>query len=123
MPPAIGAAVRRPRTGLRASPDAAAGAAGDHSRSSAPVTGAWTGPALTGSTRPALRASAPGTATGAAPAPTGHSAEPNASAPDGALGSVSSLALTGSGTDSPRVRPGEATAACGPQLFLTFGVE
>ncbi|HWU07759.1 MAG TPA: hypothetical protein VN520_15470, partial [Streptomyces sp.] len=70
-----------------------------------------------------LRTSVPGTVTGTVPAFAGHSAELNASAPGGAPGSVSSLAPAGSGTGSPRVRPGGATAACRPQLVLTFGVE
>ncbi|MFD5037012.1 hypothetical protein ACFWMX_10910 [Streptomyces sp. NPDC058378] len=95
--------------------------AGSHD--SVPVTGTPTGSAVTHDTRPALSTSVPGTITGAAPVSTDHSAEPAASAPGGALGSVTSLALTGSGTDSLRIRSGEATAACRPQLVLTFGVE
>lgn len=78
---------------------------------------------LTHTTRPALSASVPGTITGAAPVSTGHSAEPAASALDGALGSVLPLALTSSGTNSLRIWPSEATAACRPQLVLTFGDE
>ncbi|MFE4452285.1 hypothetical protein [Streptomyces sp. NPDC056796] len=88
-----------------------------------PATGARTGSAVTHDTRRALSTSVPGTITGASPVSPGHPAEPDASAPGGALGPVSSLALTSSGTDRLRVRSGEATAARGPQLFLTFGDE
>lgn len=94
------------------------------SRTAMPLSGARTGPPLTHSTRPAPAASVPGTHTGATSDPTGHPVEPNASAPGGALGPAHSLALTGSGTDLFRVRPGEAgTAARVPQLVLTFGAE
>lgn len=93
-------------------------------RTAMPPSGARTGPPLPHSTRPAPAASVPGTHTGATSDPTGHPVEPNASAPGGALGPAHSLALTGSGTDRLRGRPGEAgTAARVPQLVLTFGAE
>ncbi|MEU2680325.1 hypothetical protein ABZ638_25925 [Streptomyces sp. NPDC007107] len=101
--------------------DPTAGPAGSHDI--VPVTGTPTGSAVTHDTRPALSTSVPGTITGAVPVSTDHSAEPAASAPGGALGSVTSLALTGSGTDRLRIRSVEATVACRPQLVLTFGVE
>ncbi|MFD4899037.1 hypothetical protein [Streptomyces sp. NPDC058411] len=88
-----------------------------------PVTGTPTGSAVTHDTRPALSTPVPGTITGAVPVSTGHSAGPAASAPGGALSSVTSLALTGSGTERLRIRPGEATTAFRPQLVLTIGVE
>ncbi|MEW1615995.1 MULTISPECIES: hypothetical protein [unclassified Streptomyces] len=82
-----------------------------------PATGARTGPALTHDSRPALRAPVPGRITGATAVSTGRSVELIAPAPGGALGSAYSLALTGSGTHSPRVRSGEAgSAAYRPQL-------
>ncbi|MER5554618.1 hypothetical protein ABT001_23605 [Streptomyces sp. NPDC002793] len=65
----------------------------------------------------------PGLATGTAPVSTDHSAEPEASAPGGALGSATSLALTSSGTDRLRVWSSTATAAHRPQMVLTFGDE
>ncbi|MFE4213674.1 hypothetical protein [Streptomyces sp. NPDC056844] len=101
--------------------DPTAGSAGSHDI--VPVTGTPTGSAVTHDTRPALSTPVPGTITGAVPVSPGHSAEPAASAPGGALGSVTSLAPTGSGTDRPRIRSGEATAAFRPQLVLTIGVE
>ncbi|MFE9724291.1 hypothetical protein ACFYQ5_12060 [Streptomyces sp. NPDC005794] len=67
--------------------------------------------------------SALGTITGAAPVSTGHSAELEASALGGALGSTTSLASTSSGTDRLRIWSSEATAAHRPQLVLTFGDE
>ncbi|MFG3405137.1 hypothetical protein [Streptomyces sp. NPDC048142] len=90
----------------------------------APDTGARTGSTVTHDSRPALAASVLGTNTGATAVSTGHSVELSAPAPGGALGSAYSLAPTGSGTDSPRLRSGEAgSAAYRPQLVLTFGAE
>ncbi|MFE7750206.1 hypothetical protein [Streptomyces sp. NPDC057428] len=79
--------------------------------------------AVTHNTRPTLSTSVPGTMTGASAVSTGHSADLDATTLGGALDSASSLALTGSGTDSLRIWPSEATAACRPQLVLTFGDE
>ncbi|MFJ6855540.1 hypothetical protein ACIQM3_34300 [Streptomyces sp. NPDC091271] len=112
--------LRRTRGGAHASDPTAESA---ESHSIVPVTGTWTESAVPHNTRPTPSASGPGTITGAPSVSTGHSAELDASAPDGALGSVSSLALTSSGTDSLRNRSSEATAACRPQLVLTIGVE
>ncbi|QEU71664.1 hypothetical protein CP967_06540 [Streptomyces nitrosporeus] len=117
--------LRSARTAFRTSSDPA-GPAEEHS--TVPVTGTWTESSVTHNSRPALAATAPGTVTGASsastgPASTGRPAEPDATAPDGALGSVLSLARTGSGTDRPRIRPGGASAAWRPQLVLTFGAE
>ncbi|WP_069169310.1 hypothetical protein [Streptomyces griseus] len=87
------------------------------------VTGAWTGPASTHDTRPALTAPVPGTVTDALFDSTGSSVDRIAPAPAGAVGSGRPLAPAGSGTDRPRVRSSEVSAACGPQLVLTFGAE
>ncbi|GFM99961.1 hypothetical protein Sfulv_47720 [Streptomyces fulvorobeus] len=87
-------------------------------------TGAGTEPALPHSTRPAPSASVPGTITDATPLSTGYPVDPNATARGGALGSAYSFALTSSAQDSLRIRSGEASsAACRPQLVLTFGAE
>ncbi|MDQ0793367.1 DNRLRE domain-containing protein [Streptomyces sp. B1I3] len=109
------------RLAFRTSSEPSAGSAESHSI--VPVTGTWTESAVTYNTRPALAAPAPGTITDATSVSTGYSVDRNASAPAGALGSVHSLALTGSGTDSPRIWPSETTAAYRPQLVLTFGAE
>ncbi|MEV8229846.1 LamG-like jellyroll fold domain-containing protein [Streptomyces sp. NPDC079167] len=109
------------RLTFRTSSDPTAGSAESHSI--VPVTGTWTESAVTYNTRPALATSVLGTITGAASVSTDHSAELDASALGGALGSATSLALTGSGTDSLRIWSSEATAAYRPQLVLTFGVE
>ncbi|WST35123.1 DNRLRE domain-containing protein [Streptomyces sp. NBC_01166] len=109
------------RLTFRTSSDPTAGSAESHRI--VPVTGAWTESAVTYNTRPALSTSVLGTITGAASVSTDHSVELDASALDGALGSVTSLALTSSGTDSLRIWSSEATAAYRPQLVLTFGVE
>lgn len=67
--------------------------------------------------RPAPTASVLGTVTGATAVSTDPSVELSAPALGGALGSSYSLALTGSGTDSPRIRSSEAgSAASRPQL-------
>ncbi|CAM5368017.1 LamG-like jellyroll fold domain-containing protein [Streptomyces atroolivaceus] len=116
-----GQVLKSARLTFRTSSDSTAGSADSHSI--VPVTGAWTESAVTYNTRPALSTSVLGTITGAASVSTDHSAELDASALDGALGSVSSLALTSSGTDSLRIWSSEATAAYRPQLVLTFGVE
>ncbi|KPC78453.1 MULTISPECIES: DNRLRE domain-containing protein [unclassified Streptomyces] len=122
LPPApAGQVLRSARLTFRTSSDSTAGSADSHSI--VPVTGTWTESAVTHNTRPALSTSVLGTITGAASVSTGYSAELNASALDGALGSVFSLALTSSGTDGLRIWPSEATAACRPQLVLTFGDE
>ncbi|MEV4968389.1 DNRLRE domain-containing protein [[Kitasatospora] papulosa] len=122
LPPApAGRVPRSARLTFRTSSESAAGPADSHN--SVPVTGAWTESAVTYSTRPTLSTSVPGTITGASAVSTDHSADLGATALDGALGSVTSLAPTSSGTDSLRIRSSEATAACGPQLVLTFGDE
>jgi hypothetical protein len=113
--------LRSARLTFRTSSDSTAGSADSHSI--VPVTGAWTESAVTYSTRPTLSTSVPGTITGASAVSTDHSADLDATALDGALGSVTSLALTSSGTDSLRIWSSEATAACRPQLVLTFGDE
>ncbi|AGJ57956.1 MULTISPECIES: DNRLRE domain-containing protein [Streptomyces] len=121
-PPApAGRVLRSARLTFRTSSDSTAGSADSHSI--VPVTGAWTESAVTYSTRPTLSTSVPGTITGASAVSTDHSADLDATALDGALGSVTSLALTSSGTDSLRIWSSEATAACRPQLVLTFGDE
>uniref|UniRef100_UPI003C7D39A8 DNRLRE domain-containing protein n=1 Tax=unclassified Streptomyces TaxID=2593676 RepID=UPI003C7D39A8 len=121
-PPApAGRVLRSARLTFRTSSDSTAGSADSHSI--VPVTGAWTESAVTYSTRPTLSTSVPGTITGASAVSTDHSADLDATALDGALGSVTSLALTSSGTDSLRIWSSEATAACWPQLVLTFGDE
>jgi hypothetical protein len=89
-----------------------------------PVTGARTDSTVTHSSRPAPTAAAPGTITGATAVSADHSVELSAPAPGGALGSSYSLALTSSGTDSPRIWSVEAgSAAFRPQHVLTFGAE
>ncbi len=83
----------------------------------APATGARTDTSVTHNSRPAPAAPVLGTITGATAVSTDHSVELSAPAPGGALGSAYSLASAGSGTDSPRVRSGEAgSAASWPQL-------
>ncbi|MEV6263166.1 LamG-like jellyroll fold domain-containing protein [Streptomyces sp. NPDC051784] len=109
------------RLTFRTSSDSTAGSAESHSI--VPVTGTWTESAVTYNTRPALSTSVLGTVTGATSVSTDYSAELNAPALDGALGSVTSLALTSGGTDSLRIWSSEATAAYRPQLVLTFGDE
>ncbi|MFE7754502.1 hypothetical protein [Streptomyces sp. NPDC057429] len=118
-----GARIRgnRARLALRTSSDPKPSPA--ESRSTVPVTGTWTVPAVTHTTRPARAASVPGTITGASRASTGHAVDLDASAREGALGSLSSIAPARGGTDSPRVWPSEVSAACRPQLVLTFGAE
>lgn len=92
-----------------------AGSADGHHR--APATGARTDTSVTPNSRPAPAAPVPGTITGATAVSTDHSVELSAPAPGGALGSAYSLASAGSGTDSPRLRSGEAgSAASRPQL-------
>ncbi|WP_258044939.1 hypothetical protein [Streptomyces sp. SM11] len=67
--------------------------------------------------RQAPDASVLGTVTGATAVSTDHSVELSAPALGGALGPAYSLALTSSGTDSPRVWSSEAgSAASRPQL-------
>ncbi|MYQ36887.1 Concanavalin A-like lectin/glucanases superfamily protein [Streptomyces sp. LamerLS-316] len=122
LPPApAGQVLRSARLTFRTSSDSTAGSAESHDI--VPVTGTWTESAVTYNTRPALSSSVLGTITGAVSVSTDYSAELDASALGGALGSVTSLALTGSGTDSLRIWSSEATAAHRPQLVLTFGVE
>ncbi|MEV5564572.1 MULTISPECIES: LamG-like jellyroll fold domain-containing protein [Streptomyces] len=122
LPPApAGRVLRSARLTFRTSSDSTAGSADSHSI--VPVTGAWTESAVTYSTRPTLSTSVLGTITGASAVSTDHSADLDATALDGALGSVTSLALTSSGTDSLRIWSSEATAAYRPQLVLTFGDE
>ena len=116
-----GQVLKSARLTFRTSSDSTAGSAESHSI--VPVTGTWTESAVTYNTRPALSTSVLGTITGASSVSTGYSAALDASALDGALGSVSSLALTSSGTDSLRIWSSEATAAYRPQLVLTFGDE
>ncbi|MFD4948502.1 hypothetical protein ACFVYE_34115 [Streptomyces sp. NPDC058239] len=95
------------------------------SRTALPVTGVWTGSAITHSTtRPSHSTTAPGTKTGTTSVSTGCPVDPSTSAPVRAPGPDHSLALAGSGTDSFRRRSDEAgTAAFRPQLVLTFGAE
>ncbi|MEV2246384.1 hypothetical protein [Streptomyces sp. NPDC049970] len=112
---------RSARFARRTPPDPTAGPAESHS--TVPVDGTWTESAVTHSTRPTLSTSVPGTMTGATRVSTDHSVDLAATAPDGALGSVSSLAPTSGGTGSIRFWPSEATAALRPQLVLTFGDE
>ncbi|MFC9173517.1 hypothetical protein [Streptomyces sp. NPDC057107] len=89
-----------------------------------PATGARTESAATYNSRAALSASVLGSITGATAVSTDHSVELTAPALGGALGSAYSLALTSSGTDSPRIWSSEAaSAAARPQLVLTFGAE
>ncbi|MFF5727494.1 DNRLRE domain-containing protein [[Kitasatospora] papulosa] len=122
LPPApTGRVLRSARLTFRTSSESTAGPA--DSRSIVPVTGAWTESAVTHNTRPTLSTSVLGTITAASAVSTDHSAGLGATALDGALGPVTSLAVTGSGTDSLRIRSSEATAACRPQLVLTFGDE
>ncbi|MET9594268.1 DNRLRE domain-containing protein [Streptomyces sp. NPDC006516] len=116
-----GQVLKSARLTFRTSSDSTARSAESHSI--VPVTGAWTESAVTHNTRPALSTSVLGTITGASSVSTGYSAALDASALDGALGSVSSLALTSSGTDSLRIWSSEATTAYRPQLVLTFGDE
>ncbi|WP_406465023.1 DNRLRE domain-containing protein [Streptomyces sp. NBC_00111] len=120
-PAAAGQVLRSARLTFRTSSDSTAGSAENHSI--VPVTGTWTESAVTHNTRPTLSTSVLGTISGATSVSTGYSAELNASALGGALGSATSLALTGSGTDSLRIWSSEATAAYRPQLVLTFGDE
>ncbi|GHB19559.1 DNRLRE domain-containing protein [Streptomyces clavifer] len=116
-----GQVLKGARFAFRTSSDPTAGSAESHSI--VPVTGAWTESAVTYNTRPTLAASALGTITGASRASTDHSVDLDASALEGALGSLFPLALTSSGTDSLRIWSSEATAAYRPQLVLTFGAE
>lgn len=82
-----------------------------------PFPGARTASSVTTDSRPAPAAPVLGTITGATAVSTDHSVELSAPAPGGALGPAYSLASAGSGTDSPRVRSGEAgSAASWPQL-------
>ncbi|MEV3931721.1 MULTISPECIES: DNRLRE domain-containing protein [unclassified Streptomyces] len=119
---ALGAGLlRSARLTFRTSSDSTAGSAESHSI--VPVTGTWTESTVTYDTRPTLSTSVPGTISGATSVSTGYAAELNASPLGGALGSATSLALTGSGTDSLRIWSSEATAAFRPQLVLTFGDE
>lgn len=122
LPPApAGQVLRSARLTFRTSSDSTAGSAESHSI--VPVTGTWTESTVTYNTRPTLSTSVLGTISGATSVSTGYAAELNASALGGALGSATSLALTGSGTDSLRIWSSEATAAYRPQLVLTFGDE
>ncbi|MET7648277.1 hypothetical protein ABZS83_32590 [Streptomyces sp. NPDC005426] len=83
------------------------------------AAGALTAPVVAHDPRPSLTTPVLGTVSGA---PTAPAVVP--SAPAGALGSASSLALTSGGAHSLRTWPGEvACAACGPRLVLTFGAE
>ncbi|MGW4229348.1 DNRLRE domain-containing protein [Streptomyces sp. NPDC004980] len=116
-----GQVLKSARLAFRTSSDPTAGSAESHSI--VPVTGTWTESAVTYNTRPTLAASVLGTITGASQVSTDHSVDLDASALEGALGSLSSLALTSSGTDSLRIWSSEATAAHRPQLVLTFGAE
>ncbi|MFC8230156.1 DNRLRE domain-containing protein [Streptomyces sp. NPDC057287] len=109
------------RLDFRTSSDSTAGSAESHSI--VPVTGTWTESAVTYNTRPTLSTSVLGTITGASAVSTDYSADLDATALGGALGSATSLALTSSGTDSLRIWSSEATAAYRPQLVLTFGDE
>ncbi|MFD9543105.1 DNRLRE domain-containing protein [Streptomyces sp. NPDC060022] len=123
VPPApSGQVLKSARLAFRTSSDSTAGSLDSHSV--VPVTGTWTESTVTYNTRPALTATVLGTITGATSVSTDDTVELNASALGGALGSVYSLALTSSGTDSLRIWSGEAgTAAYRPQLVLTFGAE
>ncbi|MFD4689385.1 DNRLRE domain-containing protein [Streptomyces sp. NPDC058463] len=123
VPPApSGQVLKSARLAFRTSSDSTAGSLDSHSV--VPVTGTWTESTVTYNTRPALAATVLGTITGATSVSTDDTVELNASALGGALGSVYSLALTSSGTDSLRIWSGEAgTAAYRPQLVLTFGAE
>ncbi|WP_327113433.1 DNRLRE domain-containing protein [Streptomyces sp. NBC_01341] len=109
------------RLAFRTSSDSTAGSAESHSV--VPVNGTWIESAVTYNTRPTLSTSVLGTITGASAVSTDYSADLDATALGGALGSASSLALTSSGTDSPRIWSSEAIAAYQPQLVLTFGDE
>ncbi|WP_405690336.1 hypothetical protein [Streptomyces sp. NBC_00057] len=94
------------------------------SRTALPVTGVWTGSAITHSTRPSHPTTVPGTKAGTTSVSTGCPVDPSAPAPVRAPGPDHSLALAGSGTDSFLRRSDEAgTAAFRPQLVLTFGAE
>ncbi|MFF4248813.1 DNRLRE domain-containing protein [Streptomyces sp. NPDC001822] len=116
-----GQVLKSARLAFRTSSDSTAGSAESHSV--VPVTGTWTESAVTYNTRPTLSTSVLGTITGASAVSTGYSADLDATALGGALGSATSLALTSSGTDSLRIWSSEATAAYRPQLVLTFGDE
>ncbi|WP_328629019.1 DNRLRE domain-containing protein [Streptomyces sp. NBC_00353] len=117
-----GQVLKSARLTFRTSSDSTAGSSDSHTV--VPVTGTWTESAVTYNTRPSLSSTVLGTITGATSVSTDHSVELNASALGGALGSVYSLALTSSGTDSLRIWSSEvSTAAYRPQLVLTYGAE
>ncbi|MFF7018373.1 MULTISPECIES: hypothetical protein [Streptomyces] len=121
-PAPAGQVLKGARLQFRTSSDPTAGSTDSHTV--VPATGARTESAVTYNSRLALSASVLGSITGATGVSTEHSVELTAPALGGALGSAYSLALTSSGTDSPRIWSSEAaSAAARPQLVLTFGAE
>ncbi|WP_345983380.1 hypothetical protein [Streptomyces sp. DSS69] len=121
-PAPAGQVLKGARLQFRTSSDPTTGSTDSHTV--VPATGARTESAATYNSRAALSASVLGSITGATAVSTDHSVELTAPALGGALGSAYSLALTSSGTDSPRIWSSEAaSAAARPQLVLTFGAE
>lgn len=121
-PAPAGQVLKGARLQFRTSSDPTTGSTDSHTV--VPATGARTESAATYNSRAALSASVLGSITDATAVSTDHSVELTAPALGGALGSAYSLALTSSGTDSPRIWSSEAaSAAARPQLVLTFGAE